>query len=149
MKKILILAIALIGCQIEEPVEPAPGPAGKDGINGKDGKDGNAEVIQISFGPRVHYGQEITYTLNGVSSETLAKSAVFIYVNPGNEYWYFLPGPTAGGYKEYRTFIQYGGEKTPMLFINRVSGSGQETFTALKVIIVPANILKNGRLENN
>ena len=126
------------------PAGPA-GPTGATGPAGAPGQDGNANVIQITFGSKVHSGVEISYTLTGVTQAVLNKSAYFTYVNPGNSFWYSLPGTTAGGTKEYRTYVQAGASGTPSLFVNRVAGTGSETFTATRVVVIPASALSNGR----
>lgn len=119
----------------------------KEGAVGPKGEDGNANVMQLTFGSKVHTGAEISFSLTGITQETLSKSAYFTYVNPGNAYWYSLPGTTSGGSKEYRTYVQSQAAATPLLYINRVAGTGSETFSSTRVIIIPASVLNNGRLN--
>jgi hypothetical protein len=122
-----------------------PGPAGTNGTNGTNGKDGNANVIQITYGVRTHSGTEINYSLTGVTQSILNNSAYFTYVNPNNGFWYSLPGTTAGGTREYRTLVDKNATATPRLYVNRVAGTGTETFTETRIVIIPASELRNGR----
>lgn len=123
----------------------AAGPAGPAGSQGPAGQNGNANVIQITYGPKTHSGSEINYSLTGVTQSTLTNSAYFTYVNPGNGLWYSLPGTTSGGTREYRTYVSAAATSTPLLYISRSTGTGTETFTATRIVIIPASDLRNGR----
>jgi hypothetical protein len=156
---LLFTALTFSSCKDGEagavgPAGPAgatgpAGPAGPTGATGPAGQNGNANVIQLTFGSKAHTGAEISFTLTGVTQATLNQAAYFTYVTPGNGYWYSLPGTTAGGTKEYRTYITSSGSGTPLLYVNRVSGTGSETFTNTRVIIIPASVLTNARLSND
>lgn len=126
------------------PAGPA-GPTGATGPAGPAGQNGNANVIQLTFGSKVHSGAEISFTLTGVTQAVLNQSAYFTYVTPGNGYWYSLPGTTVGGTKEYRTYVTSQGSGTPLVYVNRVAGTGSETFTNTRVVIIPASALSNAR----
>ena len=127
-----------------------PGPKGDPGANGAagpagaQGPQGNANVIQLTFGSRTHSGSELSYTLTGISSAVINQSAFFTYVNTANNFWYSLPGTTATGSREYRTYVS---RTTPTLYISRVAGTGSDTFTQTRVIIIPASVLNNARLQ--
>lgn len=116
---------------------------------GPAGPTGNANVIQLTFGPKTHTGAEIFYSLTGITQEQLNQSAYFTYVNPTGSFWYALPGTTAGGVKEYRTYVQAQATGTPLLYINRVAGSGSESFTTTRVVIIPASVLNSARTTIN
>lgn len=149
MKRLVVFLLAFLplfqtGCSKDGAVGPA-GPAGPAGAAGPQGPAGNANVIQITFGSKTHSGTEISYSLTGVTQAQLNGSAYFTYVNPGNGYWYALPGTTAGGAKEYRTYVQASATGTPLLYVNRVAGTGSETFTSTRIVVIPASVLTNGR----
>ena len=126
----LILLISVLGCK--------EGPAGPTG---------NANVIQLTFGSKTHTGAEISFSLTGITQDQLNQSAYFTYVNPTGSFWYALPGTTAGGAKEYRTYVQAQASGAPLLYINRVAGNGTENFTSTRVIIIPASVLNSARLN--
>ncbi len=152
---LLFTGVLFTGCKGEQgDVGPAgaqgpAGPQGPAGSQGPAGQNGNANVIQLTYGSKVHSGAEISYSLTGISQAQLNQSAYFTYVNPGNSFWYSLPGTTSGGSKEYRTYIQASGSGTPLLYVNRVAGTGSETFTSTRVIIIPASVLSNARLSKD
>jgi hypothetical protein len=119
----------------------------KEGKEGPAGPAGNANVIQLTFGPKTHAGGEISFALTGITQEQLNQSAYFTYVNPSGAFWYSLPGTTSGGSKEYRTYVQAQASGAPLLYINRVAGSGSESFAATRVVVIPASVLNNVRLN--
>ncbi len=126
------------------PVGPAgaQGPAGPVGATGPAGQNGNANVIQITYGSRTHTGTELSYDLPGVTATTLANSAYFVYVASGT-FWYSLPGTTQGGSRDYRAYISATATK---LYINRISGTGNDIFTQTRVLLIPASELRNARM---
>ncbi len=150
MKKNLFVAFVVMVCTVSvvscKKGETGPaGATGPAGPAGPVGSAGNANVIQLTFGSRVHSGAEVSFSLTGITQAQLNQSAYFTYVNPANSFWYSLPGTTAGGSKEYRTYIQAQASGTPLLYINRVAGTGSETFTNTRIIIIPASVLTSGR----
>lgn len=140
---VMVSVVSIVSCK-KGDIGPA-GAAGAPGPAGPVGATGNANVIQLTFGSKVHSGSEINFTLTGITQDQLNKSAYFTYVNPANTFWYSLPGTTAGGTKEYRTYVQAQASGTPLLYINRITGTGSETFTSTRVIIIPASVLTSGR----
>lgn len=120
------------------------GETGAKGDPGPQGPQGNANVTQLTFGSRTHSGVEITYALTGITPAILGQSAFFTYVNASGNFWYSLPGTTAGGSREYRTYIS---QTNTTLYINRVAGTGTDTFAQTRVIIIPASVLNNARLK--
>ena len=165
MKKIkftsmLVLVVLLVGSPVifqscspekgevgvQEPQGPAgaqgvPGPAGATGPTGAAGQNGNANVIQIKYGSRVHMGTEINYDLPGVTAAVLSNAAYFAYVAEGN-FWYALPGATEGGNHSYRAYISTSAIK---LYIACTAGTGSDTFTQTRIVLIPASDLRNGR----
>lgn len=125
----------------------APGPAGEKGATGATGPQGpkgdpgNANVIQITYGSKVHSGSELTYALTGVTIQQVSSSAFFCYVNV-NGFWYALPGNITSTHS-YRTYARATG--TPQFYITRLTGTGNQTFTSTRIVIIPANDLRNGR----
>ena len=123
------------------PAGPA-GPTGAAGPAGPTGATGNANVIQISYGSRTHTGAEINYDLTGINASQVTSSAFFTYVTTANNVWYALPGATSGGAKEYRAAVN---STTLKLYVNRIAGTGSETFSATRILFIPANDIRNGR----
>ena len=117
------------------------GATGATGPAGPTGATGNANVIQITYGSKTHSGSELSYDLPGVTAAQINSSAYFTYVT-SNGVIYPLPGATVGGDKTYKAAIN---PSTLKLYINRVVGSGSETFSITRLIIIPANDLRNGR----
>lgn len=120
----------------------AAGPQGPAGPAGPQGPTGNANVIQIKYGSRIHSGSELTYNLTGVTIDQVASSAFFSYVSVSG-FWYPLPGNITSSFS-YRTYARAAG--SPQYLINRLTGSGNQTFAETRIIIIPANTLRNGRL---
>jgi len=146
---VMVSVMSIVSCK-KGDIGPAgtvgaTGTAGPAGPQGPAGATGNANVIQLTFGSKVHSGSEINFALTGITQDQLNKSAYFTYVNPANTFWYSLPGTTSGGTKEYRTYVQAQASGAPLLYINRVAGTGSETFTSTRVIIIPASVLTSGR----
>lgn len=156
MKKLRFLSLALISASMVFLLtacpgsQGEPGPAGPQGSKGDTGaqgpagQNGNANVIQITFGSRTHTGTAISYTLPNIGASIINNAAYFTYVNPNNGNWYALPGTTAGGTLEYRTYIV---PNTPnsTLYVSRVAGTGSDVFSSTRVVIIPASDLRNGR----
>lgn len=122
------------------PEGPA-GPAGATGPQGPKGDTGNANVIQITYGSRTHSGAEISYNLTDVTIEQVNSSAFFCYVNVSG-FWYALPGNVTSAFS-YRTFARSSGAS--QFFINRLTGTGNQTFTSTRIVLIPASDLRNGR----
>jgi hypothetical protein len=126
------------------PVGPAgaTGPAGPAGPTGAKGDQGNAEVRQVVYGTRTHTGTSLDFKLtSNFTKEILERSMILVYVKP-NSLWYMLPGFTNGGINNYRIYIN---ADDPTITISRVSGSGSEVWSSVRIIAVPANIVTNGR----
>ena len=120
------------------------GAPGAPGAPGEQGPQGNANVIQLTYGSRIHSGSELSYPLTGITPAVLGRSAFFTYVNASGNFWYSLPGTTSGGNREYRTYVS---QTNSLLYINRVAGTGTDTFAQTRVIIIPASVLNNARLN--
>lgn len=123
----------------------AQGVAGPAGPQGPAGQNGNANVIQFSFGSRVYnpVNSEITYTLQGVTADMIGKSVLLLYLQNTSGYWYPIPGIFDGIY-EYRTIIRPSANST--VAVRRTDNTTvTQTFSATRIIIIPASDLRNGR----
>lgn len=127
--------------------------AGPKGDPGAPGIDGNANVTQISFGSKTFTGTGafINLTLPGITKSIAEKSMILSYGKTsgggGIAYWYQLPGFGYAGVREYRTYLE---PRDPAIILNIEMKSGTtpsspETFDAIRVLVIPANVLVNGR----
>ena len=117
----------------------------KKGDTGAPGADGNANVTQISFAAKtIATGGQITLTLNGITKAIAEKSMILSYGKASNGLWYQLPGFSISGLHEYRTFLT-AQDPSSTLTLQMVSGTTAETFDPIRVVIIPANVLVNGR----
>ncbi|WP_293691678.1 collagen-like protein, partial [Spirosoma sp. 48-14] len=136
----LLMAVCILQTACKGP-QGEVGPAGPTGASGAAGPAGNANVIQITYGSKTHSGSELSYDLVGITASQINNAAYFTYVT-SNGVIYSLPGATSGGDKTYKAAIN---PSTLKLYINRVVGSGSETFTVTRLLVIPASDLKNGR----
>ncbi len=145
----LLLALTILfffaACK---PGDPGPkgdtGAIGATGPAGPQGAVGSANVTQITYGSRTHTGNLIEYTMPGVSAAMVNQSAVFVYLNNNGGLWYPIPG-IFNGTNEYRTNFVPATNSTVRVI--RVAGGpgGTDTFTATRVVLIPAATLVNGR----
>lgn len=119
--------------------------AGPKGDPGAPGIDGNANVTQISFAAKtIATNGQIILTLNGITKAIAEKSMILSYGKASNGLWYQLPGFSISGLHEYRTFLN-AQDPSSTLTLQMVSGTTAETFDPIRVVIIPANVLLNGR----
>jgi hypothetical protein len=130
-----------------------PGPAGANGTNGTNGtngKDGNANVIQLNYGPVTHTGSpDLFYNLTNITEAQILNSLYLVYVNPSDSgtNWYQIPGGTVGNSKVYRTYLTMASGTNPIrIYLNRTAGTGNDFFTKTRILIIPANDIRNGRV---
>lgn len=151
MKRLLLFALLfnlmLAACKSGEKGDPGPaGPAGPTGATGPAGATGNANVIQITYGSKTHTGAELAYDLTGITEEQVRNSAFFTYVRTTSDWWHSLPGRVLNlsgtGYREYTTTINI---RVLRLYITRASGTGTDVFQNARIVMIPANDLRNGR----
>lgn len=124
----------------------AIGPQGENGTTGSKGDKGDpgstgipgtANVTQYNFAAFNHTGPEVQKTI-ALSKADFEKSLLYVFVNPGNGFWYPLPGGTAGGSNQYRLYYANTNATSTTIYITRVSaGGGTEVFT-MRVIAIPA-----------
>ena len=125
---------------------------GAPGAPGAPGVDGNANVTQISFGSKTFAGTGaiISLTLPGITKSIAEKSMILSYGKTSDgvtTFWYQLPGKGNTGVREYRTYFE---SKDPASILNIQMKTGTtpstpETFDAIRVLVIPANVLINGR----
>lgn len=125
----------------------AAGASGPAGPIGPAGATGTANVTQYNFAAFAHSGGEVSKTFN-LSKVDFENSLLYAYVNPGNAFWYPLPGTTAGAAKEYRIYFGNPTPTTTAIYINRVTGTGTDTLT-MRILVIPSATQENGRIGNN
>lgn len=122
----------------------AAGSAGSTGVQGPAGQTGNANVIQITYGAKSWantVGATVILNLTGVNAEVAGKSAYFTYVRNGS-LWYSVPGEIST-FGEFRTYLTPAATST--VHVKRVSTGTVVDAEAVRVLLVPANDLRNGR----
>ncbi|GHB52008.1 collagen-like protein [Persicitalea jodogahamensis] len=161
----LIIVVLLVGSPItfqscspekgevgaQGPAGPAgaqgpAGPAGAQGPAGAAGQNGNANVIQITYGAKTWantVGAIVTLSLTGVNADVAGKSAYFTFIRDGN-LWYSVPGEIST-YGEFRTYLTPAATST--VSIRRVSTGTILNAESVRILIIPANDLRNGRLS--
>ena len=145
-----------------------PGQSGQAGQSGTPGSttivtvvQGAANVLQISYPARAHDGaKDMALSFPASSSLTydqIEKSLFYVYLKqtvatpPDNfkiAYWFPVPGQTpAGNFYSYYIFPGNSGLSAG-LFIRRTTNFrlGPEDFDAVRLVVVPASLLINGRL---
>lgn len=124
------------------PAGPA-GATGPTGATGATGATGSANVTQYSFAGFTHTGVEISRDFN-LSQTDFEKSIVYTYVKTAGNFWYPLPGSVTSAY-EYRTYFSNPNATTTRVYLNRLTGAGDQAFTALRIVVIPAATLINVR----
>jgi hypothetical protein len=125
-----------IGPQGENGTTGSKGDKGDKGDPGPTGIPGTANVTQYSFALFTHNGSEVQKTF-ALSKADFEKSLSYVFVNPGNGFWYPLPGGTVGGGNQYRLYYNNPNATSTTINIDRVTGAGTETFT-MRIIVIPA-----------
>lgn len=122
----------------------AAGSAGGPGTQGPAGQNGNANVIQVTYGAKSWantIGATVILSLTGVNADLANKSAYFTYVRNG-VLWYSVPGEISS-FGEFRTYISPAATSTVQ--IKRVSTGAVLAAEGVRILLVPANDLRNGR----
>lgn len=128
------------------PAGPAgsAGAAGGPGAQGPAGQNGNANVIQITYGAKSwanSIGATVILNLTGVNTDLANKSAYFTYIKNGS-IWYSVPGEIST-FGEFRTYMTPAATST--VHVKRVSMGAVVDAEGVRVVLVPANDLRNGR----
>ncbi|MGA0560658.1 hypothetical protein ACO2Q8_28595 [Larkinella sp. VNQ87] len=162
----MLLMSWITACQsLEGPAGPqgpqgpagATGQKGDKGDKGDKGADGTANAQQINYSARSHDGQnDLLLPLpQAINRDVVEKSMFYVYVkqsarnanNVEEPYWFSIPGETIRG-NGYTHFIAPGGGQTLAgLFLRRTVNfqTGSEYFEAIRVVMVTANNVINGR----
>lgn len=165
-KLLMVGCVAISACQsLEGPAGPAgpQGPAGANGAKGDKGDtgakgaDGTANAQQINYSGRSHEGMnDVLLALpQAINRDVVEKSAFYIYVKQSERtannqevpYWISIPGQTLRG-NEYTYFVSPGGGQTLAgIFLRRTVNFvvGSEYFEAIRVVVVTADKVTNGR----
>ncbi|MBO0936197.1 collagen-like protein [Fibrella sp. HMF5335] len=143
------------------PAGPA-GAAGATGPAGASGASGVSSVIQYSFTARTWaatVGAQQTFSFTGVSDQVAAAStfACYIAVPSSNTAinsinWFQVPGvirindgSNNFDYGDYNTWLNTANGRSPVLAVRRESvGTSGALTAAVRIIMVPANDLRNG-----
>lgn len=160
---LLTITVFLIACKGEQgdigPAGPtgATGSAGPAGSNGINGKDGNANVTPLNFGSKTHSNTDLLLSLPAtITTSEIDKSFFYVYVkqtlkttNGGTSaFWFSVPGEIGNG-NEYAFYVSTGASNNG-IYLRRVVNfaSGNDTFDAVRVVIIPANNIINGRFNS-
>lgn len=145
----------------EGPAGPAgaagvAGPAGPTGPAGPAGQNGNANVIQISYAAKTWTAakgsaQQFVFPSN-VTPAIMNSSAILIYMTNGTPNnatsygWYAIPGivPANGVEHEFYYETTFAGN-TAGINIYRKVASTASLSASTRIVIIPANDLRNGR----
>ena len=134
----------------------ATGPAGPAGAAGATGQTGNANVIQISYPAKTWAttkgsAQQFVFPSN-VTTAIMNSSAVLVYMTDGTPNnatpygWYSIPGivPSNGVEHEFYTQTTFGGNTAGINIYRKVASPAALT-ASTRIVIIPANDLRNGR----
>ncbi|GAB3313272.1 hypothetical protein GCM10027299_00110 [Larkinella ripae] len=165
-KFLIVSCVAVSACQSLEGPEGPQGPqgpagpagaAGTTGATGPKGADGTANAQQINYTSRSHDGlNDLLLALpQAINRDVVEKSMFYVYVkqsarganNLEEPYWFSIPGETIKG-NGYTHFVSPGGGQTLAgLFLRRTVNfqAGSEYFEAVRVVVVSANNVINGR----
>lgn len=153
---VLLVGQVLIGCKGSEgPAGPA-GAKGDAGVAGTQGPAGNANVRQIIFGAKTHTGNDLFLAFPSTfTADVIDKSLIYVYVKQSGTsssgqstaYWFSVPGETVTG-NEYSFYAAASSTAAPGIFLRRVINyvAGNETFDAVRVLVVEASSTVTGRV---
>ncbi len=146
----IVLLFVIVSCEGPEGPEGPAGPAGANGSTGSTGStgpqgpagvSGNADVTQYNYAGFT-FPATSTFTIPE-NTTTMDKSLLLCYVQNGS-LWYFMPGYTSGGSNFLRLWYGTGSPSSSMT-LSRVSGTGDITFDAMRILVAPASTVTNGR----
>lgn len=146
-KRILAIALMLGSLSIYSCTKET-GPKGDTGVPGV---NGNANVTQISFGSTtIPASGLLTLTLPGITKSIADKSLILTYGLVNGFQWLSISG-TWINFTTTKTYITQILAQDPAsgVYFNQVTGPAtSETFAAIRVLVIPANVLVNGRSAN-
>lgn len=116
----------------------ATGPAGQDGEDGED-----ADVTQYNYPSFTHSGSNVQFTIPE-TNDVIDESIVLAYAERLSQFWYPIPGWVITSH-EYRGYINSPASGDQTFNMDRISGTGDQEFTAFRIIIIPAITVTSGR----
>ena len=162
----LVLGSSLLFSSCEGPAgevgpagpQGATGAAGPQGATGATGQTGNANVIQISYAAKtwaITRGSAQQFILPNITPAIMNSSAILIYMtsaaNPSNTTgypWYSIPGTVLStDLVEHEFYFQttFAGNTSGINVYRKIASASTLTATT-RIILIPANDLRNGRL---
>ncbi len=126
------------------PAGPA-GAQGPAGPQGPTGIAGNANVTQYTYaGNDFSSNPSLTLQLT-TTADTMSRSVLYVYlVRASGGLVYPIPGFAYGGLSDYRTYWSFASKAN--IFINKVSGAGED-YASIRVIrIYASNVMTGGKL---
>ncbi|RRA97749.1 hypothetical protein [Larkinella rosea] len=163
----MMSCVVFSSCQSLEGPEGPQGPQGPAGANGAKGDkgdkgdkgaDGTANAQQINYSARNHEGlTDLLLPLpQAINRDIVEKSVFYVYVKQSvqkangeeDSYWFSIPGETIKG-NAYTHFVSPGnGQTLAGVFLRRTVNfqTGNEYFEAIRVVVVTADKVSNGRL---
>ncbi|MEO5563002.1 MAG: hypothetical protein ABIR18_06190 [Chitinophagaceae bacterium] len=153
MKHLIVLMMSIfVLISVSSCKKGDMGPAGSAGAQGPAGPQGpigitgNANVTQYNFA-----GNDFATTSNLIlqittTADTINRSVLYAYLVRQNGLVYPMPGYGVGGLSDYRMYWSFSSKAN--IFINKVSGAGDE-YASIRVLRLYANnVLSAGRLLN-
>ncbi|MFN8431751.1 MAG: collagen-like protein [Spirosomataceae bacterium] len=153
------ISLTFTSCEGPAGADGAVGPAGPQGPAGPagaTGQTGNANVIQISYPAKTWAtakgsAQQFVFPSN-VTTAIMNSSAILVYLTDGTPNnttsygWYSIPGivPSNGVEHEFYTQTTFAGN-TSGINIYRKVASTSTLAASTRIVIIPANDLRNGR----
>lgn len=110
----------------------------------RSGPAGTANVTQITLPGFIHSGGLESVELD-LTSDEVEESVLFVYVRT-TDFWYQLPGYVTSSF-HYRTYLCVGEPTSTTLQIQRTEGTGDQEFTELRVLVIPAENLVSPDVE--
>jgi len=141
-------SLLLSNCDGDTGPEGLQGPQGESGIQGpqgQTGQTGNANVKQYNFGAFDHNGSEMIREIPLTSAES-DTSMIYVFVSTGG-FWYPLPGHVTPTYS-YRIYFR-NNSNTTECFMSRLTGSGTQNFTGMRIFVIQSSSTVNAKNKNN
>lgn len=161
----LVLGSSLLFSSCEGPAgevgpagpQGATGAAGPQGATGATGQTGNANVIQISYAAKtwaITRGSAQQFVFPNVTPAIMNSSAILVYMTtastPSNTTpypWYSIPGTVLSTDRaEHEFYFQttFAGNTSGINVYRKIASASTLTATT-RIILIPANDLRNGR----
>ena len=119
----------------------------KPGETGPAGPTGNANVTQVAYNTAfTPSGSPKTLTLPaGIDKSMIDRSVVMVYIQTSlyPTIWYQIPGVVS--LDDFRYYVNTSTSASQSVSIVRVSGTSIPAINAVRVLIIPAETVTNGR----